>query len=81
MGGRKVIVDLTYELLHNVLKLPKDVSVVGVWDYEVNDRRHFTDVFRVKLEGERFFEVPEGGMIPTVRAEISKVEWTFEEET
>lgn len=75
MGGRKVIMDVTYELLHYALRLPADIKVVGVHAYGPEDQRHHTDVFKVKLEGHQFAVVPEGGMIPFVEP---TVEWSFE---
>ncbi len=82
MGGRKRIMDVSYELLHDILHLPEDIKVVGVWAYAADDPRHYTDVFRVKLTGECFGVVAEGATIPTISPTFTRSEasWDFGED-
>ena len=58
---REVIVELSVELLHKMLKLPYGVSITDVMFAD--------DVLGIRLEGGKFPIVPDGEPIPNARIE------------
>lgn len=56
-----------YKLLH-MKGLPRDGKVVNVWT------DHVRDCFAIAIEHQSFEEVPEGALIPSIDAEITKLD-------
>lgn len=74
--GRCVIIEISYGLLEELLQLPKGVRIVRHLPYD--DLFYRGSTFKLILEGERFPEVPEGGLIPTAEVICRRTEIDME---
>ncbi len=64
-----VNLDITYELLAQLLRLPKGVKIISTHAYMPYNR---FNVISLLLEGEMFSEVSEGSCVPKVNLMVEK---------
>lgn len=57
MTKRRAVIRLSYNLLHDLLKLPEDVVILDIYHHIPENRGEVVDV---KLDGPRLPECPEG---------------------